>query len=139
MFYIRQKLRRGVYGQCLVCDKSFEDLVTHVESIRDGKHKLPILRDTTTLIDSQTNGRIFVHRKCGRMIRVSRDWDHKNPQATEPPDHPECYKVVEKARPSGLGTWLVREDTGAIIDTMFEGLPAINSYEYEEIWEDVHD
>jgi len=136
VFYIKQILKRGVYGHCLVCDQSFEDLVGHSEKITDGKHRKKIYRDTISIMDSQTNGRIFVHKFCGRMVRVSRDWDHKNPQATEPPKHPDCYEAEQKPRPSGLGMMLVRKDNGMVIDTMFESLPAVTADEYEELWED---
>ena len=83
----------------------------------------------------EVSGRIFVHGGtkdkpgCGRMVRVSRDWDHKNPQATEPPEHPECEKAVYDKVVRGL----IVESTGIPIDN----LPALESNEYSDnLWEE---
>lgn len=124
MFYIRQRLRRGKYGYCVPCSNSFDDLAQHKWDI----HPARFAKTLRGEYDNEVCGRIFVHRFCGRMVRVSRDWDHNNPQAEEPPSHPECEKAVFDKNIRGL----VVESTGVPVDS----LPVVESDEFEDLWEE---
>ena len=131
-------MRKGFYGYCLQCMQSFDDLIGHKRDLHPTGYRR-VFRESGNINDNAYSGRLFLHKTCGRLIRVSRDWDHKNPQATEPPEHKECRPTKRIPKQNGIGSVLVVAETGEVVDDGFNSLPVIDSNEFEELWEDEHE
>ena len=137
-------MKKGFYGYCVPCGHSFEDLVTHKRDIHPRGYRT-VYKESGDINDNQYSGRIFCHTGtkdkpgCYRMIRVSRDWDHKNPQATEPPEHDECRPTKRIPRQSGIGSILVVAETGEVVDDGINSLPVLESFELAGQFEDEKD
>ena len=140
---VKQVMKKGFYGYCVPCANSFEDLVTHKRDIHPRGYRT-VYKETGDLHENQYSGRIFCHTGtkekpgCCRLVRVSRDWDHKNPQATEPPEHDECVPVKRIPKQSGIGSILVTVE-GVVVDDGINSLPVLEAHELAEQFEDERD
>ena len=127
-------MKKGYYGYCLQCMQSFDDLVGHKRDLHPRGYK-EVFLESGSLNDNAYSGRLFLHKFCGRLIRVSRDWDHKNPQAQEPPAHDECRATKRIPKQSGIGSILVVAETGEVVDDGMNSLPVIDANEFKEMFE----